>query len=186
MFYFPPRPEVKIPADALPSYEKLGWIAQLKKNGTCQVINIDADGNVEFKTRHNEANKQWTPTREIIEFFAKFPSSVFIAELLHNKTKTVKDKMYVFDVVKFAGKELQGSTLADRLRLLFNIEASEQVLISEVIFENFRDVFNNLSSEEDEGLVLKNPDAKLQSCVKNGLNAGWQVKCRKTTKNYGF
>ena len=35
-------------------------------------------------------------------------------------------------------------------------------------------------------VVLKDPEAVLAECHRDGLNANWQVKVRRPTKNFGF
>jgi hypothetical protein len=39
---------------------------------------------------------------------------------------------------------------------------------------------------EDEGLVFKNPTAKLTPCVKGTSNSEWQAKARIGHANYSF
>ena len=52
-YLYPPRPDAKVPQGMLGFYEKRGWIAQVKKNGTCTVIFAHKD-KVIFKTRHGD------------------------------------------------------------------------------------------------------------------------------------
>ena len=63
-FWYPPRPEKAIAPSLIKFYEGRGWIAQIKKNGTCSTANVDDHGNVTFFTRHGEAHKAWIPTEE--------------------------------------------------------------------------------------------------------------------------
>jgi hypothetical protein len=186
-FLYPPRPEKAILPQMIPVFENRGWIAQLKKNGTCSLAFVDAEGNVTFKTRHDEDHKAWTPTSEAINFFLRYPNSVFIFELLHSKGGDVRNHVYIFDVIKFNGQDLVGWTLENRLRLLQEIKPrSTQIEIAGVYRKNLKALYDGLTNVLDEGIVLKDPKAKLLPCFRNGLNAGWQVKCRKATKNYGF
>jgi hypothetical protein len=50
----------------------------------------------------------------------------------------------------------------------------------------FEKLFNLLDSVEDEGLVLKDPNGKLEFCRNEHANTSWQRKCRRATKNYGY
>jgi hypothetical protein len=187
MFLYPPRPENAIPPSLINSYERRGWICQIKKNGTCSLAFVDGMDNVTFKTRHNEFHKAWTPTKEIISFFAGFPNSVFVFELLHSKGGDIRNTVYLFDVLEWLGRDLVGTTLKERLTLLASIvPPTPNITVAKVYTEGLSSLFVGLTSPLDEGIVLKNPEAVLRSCDRDSLNAGWQVKCRKATKNYGF
>ena len=195
-YLWPPRPEVKVPQALLSHYERQGWQAQVKKNGTCTVIFAKGD-QVIFKTRHDDDHKLWTPKPEHIAFFAGSKDwNVFVAELVHSKTKHIKDQLYIFDQIVKDGKHLVGSPFAVRqamLRERFPTQASErdQLRVSEFVSlaKNFKGGFAKLFDTlqpEDEGLVIKKPDARLEPCYKPTANVSWQVKSRIPHKNYGF
>ena len=187
MFVFPPRPEKAITPSLIQFYERRGWIAQIKKNGTCTVVSVDAGGNSTFYTRHNEAHKAWTPTSEARAIFAKYPNSTFIFELLHSKGGDVRDTMYIFDVVRFEGESLEGTTLASRLDIIKKaFTPSTKLLVAETYTTGLEPLYRGLTSPLDEGIVLKDPKATLKSCQRDSLNSNWMVKCRRQTKNYGF
>ncbi|MGI9571376.1 MAG: hypothetical protein ACR2PH_16915 [Desulfobulbia bacterium] len=198
-YLYPPRPEKKIPASVLGFYEKRGWHAQVKKNGTCNIIFVGPDG-VLFKTRHNDDHRQWTPNKATVDFFKQFPAwTVFVAELMHNKTKHIKDVNYINDILVYNGEYLVGKTYAERQELLQSIipacigETYSHNIINENIWvaKNWSGDLTSIwdiaqKYDEDEGLVLKRPNSKLTHCFKNNSNSNWLVKCRKGTKNYGF
>lgn len=199
MYLWPPRPEVKIPKTMTGFYDKRGWVAQAKLNGTCTVIFTNGKECL-FKTRHNDDHKAWTPKAEHVEFFNSTVTegwNVFVAELMHNKSPLLKDMLYVFDVLVFAGKPLTGVSFAQRQDLLASvIEGAE----NDLWYENSQHIVrakNHVGKTSllydkiteipyVEGVVMKNPAAKLEHCFKANNNTSWQVKCRKTTKNYGF
>jgi ATP-dependent DNA ligase len=184
-FLFPPRPEKAIDPSLIPYFEGKGWICQKKMNGTCSLAFVDPMGQVTFKTRHNENHKAWTPTSEAIKFFSGFRDSIFVFELLHSKGGDVRDTIYIFDLLKYLGKDLVGTQLVERLALLSKIEPfSPRITIAPVYTVGLLSLYNSLSDPLDEGVVLKNPVALLKNCYRDGLNADWQVKCRKPTKNY--
>ena len=185
-FLWPPRPEKAIPPDMIPFYERNGYLAQIKKNGTCSVISTDDNGNVEFWNRHKELHKAWMAPDYIIEYFKKFPNSTFVAELLHNKSPSVKNTIYIFDVLIYMGTDLVGETLKDRLTIIDTMPANKGIILVQNYYSGFRKLYDSLSDEIDEGLVFKDPNARLKFCFKDGMNSNWQVKCRKITKNYGF
>ncbi len=186
MFLYPPRPEKAIPPDLIPFYEKTGSIAQIKKNGTCTVIDVDAAGVTTFWTRHGEPHKAWIAPDHIKKYFAAFSSSVIVAELLHNKGPSVKDTLYIFDILINKGNDLVGMKLKDRLTIIQEFPRVTGIHVAKTFTKNFVKLYDSLTDELDEGLVFKNPNARLKFCYKDGLNADSMVKCRKPTKNYGY
>lgn len=207
-YLFPPRPEQKVARGLLSHYERLGWHAQVKKNGTCTVIFAKGD-KVIFKTRHadeqpdGDDHKMWTPKAEHFEFFRGFSDwNVFVAELLHSKTPHIKDDLYIFDQIVKDGVQLVGTTFTERQALLRAhyadlIKANEgdkrrdqlrlhkHVCLAKNFKAGFDKLFDTLQPE-DEGLVLKKPDARLEACFRVTSNANWQVKSRIPSKNYNF
>lgn len=199
-YVWPPRPEVKIPSAMTNFYDKRGWLAQAKLNGTCTVIFTNGKECI-FKTRHNDDHKAWQPLPEHIEFFNNTAKdgkwNVFVAELMHNKSPLLKNVLYVFDVVVYYGKQLTHTTFSERQTILEMVIPGEE---KELWYEHNKHVvrarnYSGASAElykriteipYCEGLVMKNPNAKLELCNKADNNTGWQVKCRKVTKNYGF
>ena len=200
-YLWPPRPETKIAKTMLGFYQTRGYMAQKKKNGTCTVI-FSCGDKVLFKTRHGDENdgnhKLWTPQDDHIKFFqGREKWNVYVAELLHSKTPTVKNQLYIFDIIVDEGEQLVDTTFEERQLLLqsrwtgdyeplkHQTRVHEYVSVAENLTGDFDSIYDNLQPE-DEGLVLKNPTAKLKACLKPDSNAPWQVKCRVTTKNYSF
>jgi hypothetical protein len=199
-YLFPPRPETKIAVPMLGFYEKRGYWAQTKKNGTCTLI--FARGNdVIFKTRHPEVkngeHSMWKPEGDHNAFFAgsaKF--NVFVVELLHSKvTDGPKNELFIFDQIVANGVQLVGTTFAERQQLLHDqfggddegdqVRIAPRITLAKCFDENFAARFQNLKAE-DEGLVLKDPSGVLKPCFKIDSNKAWQVKCRIAHKNYSF
>lgn len=187
-FLYPPRPELAIPPQTIKHFEEEGFWAQLKKNGTCTCIFIDGDGFVSWKTRHNEPHKMWSPDEATQKYFSKFKNCAFAAELLHSKVKGgQKNTLYLFDIMKWDNDLLLDTTFEERQKILQKIvPLQKNIVIAKNYAQDLTGLFYSLKNPEDEGIVLKNPQAKLRSCLRAGLNSGWQVKCRKPTKNYSF
>lgn len=194
----PPRTENAIPSMMLTGFEKRGWIAQVKKNGTNSVIFVSPEREVFAKGRHDNDHKQWEFTDETRAIFTKLPGKgwyVFNAELLHSKTRTVKNTNYLFDVLVANGEHLIGKTYLQRYDMLLKLfkprkaqwgydQIDDHTLLGKLILADFKKVFNSLSTDEDEGLMLKNPTGVLSyDC---GKKATWMVKCRRSHKNFGF
>lgn len=184
---YPPRPEHAIAPSLIHFYEKKGWVAQVKKNGTLTVVFIDPQGAVTFKTRHGVDHKAWKATKDIIAYFSHFPDSIFICELLHSKDKSIKNTMYIFDLVRHNGKDLVGQTFEQRQELLRSVvPIAKNIILAKNYDRDLLGLFRSLQDPVDEGLVLKDPKSILRPCYGKSNNAAWQVKCRVGHKNYGF
>ncbi len=198
-YLFPPRPEVKVPRGMLTYYEKLGWWAQKKKNGTNTPVFTNGT-QVIFKTRHlDEDHKMWSPKPEHIDYFRQLAKNgkwhMFCCELLHNKTQHIKDHLYIFDIIVKDGVQLVGTSLAQRQNTLMEgvvgddmddrIEVSPYISVAKCYKTGFVELFDHLA-KEDEGLVIKDPNAKLKPCFREGGNGLWQVKSRIPTPNYSY
>jgi hypothetical protein len=188
---------------ALPAYNTMGWVAQVKKNGTCNVIAVSPSKELHCMTRHNEAHKAWAPNKESTEPFKHLPGKgwyLFVAELMNNKVSGIKNINYINDILASDGEHLVGTTFTERQSLiysLFNVSTAEveteshyevhpNLWVAKNHTGDFKTLFDSLHKQEDEGLVLKNPTAKLQLGRNKTSNSGWMVKVRRATKNYGF
>ncbi len=188
MFLYPPRPERAIERSLISWYEKRGYVAQVKKNGTCSVSYTDPDGRVHFWKRKGEPHLAWEPTEEARDFLGRFPDTHFVFELLHSKGGGVRDTLYLFDVMTYLGKSLVGTTFADRMVLLGKVVpiSSERIIFADVYVDCLTGLYDSLTEELDEGIVLKKLSATLEPCLREGDNDGWQVKCRVRHKNFSF
>lgn len=195
-YLFPPRAEHAIPPALLGSYERKGWFAQVKKNGTNSVIFVSPSKDVYAMGRNNNQHKQWQFTPESAAIFKTLPGkgwNVINAELLHSKVVGLRDINYIHDILVEDGQYLLGTTYAQRyarLLMLF-LKGKEESTPSHFILNNhawlaknhrdsFKALFQSLDKPEDEGLVLKNPEGKLAARD----NSGWTVKCRRPHKNF--
>ncbi len=213
-YLWPPRPEKPIPTTSIQFYEKRNWVAQLKMNGTCTVVFVSPEGELTFKTRHDDDHKNWTPTTKSTAIFDTLPRGnwhVFVCELLHSKTSMVKDTLYFFDVLVWEGEMLVGRTFTERMDLLqtiFDVGESDNVVslgsdgyyilnsnawLAKTITSDLNAawrVAENQKPEEGapliEGIVLKNPKSRLDLPGRQKDNGKWQVKCRIGHKNYVF
>lgn len=200
-YLYPPRPENAILPGMVGFYEKRGWVAQIKCNGTA---NIFGSNGTTFKAmnRHNEDHKAWAPssaTSDLLVRASKGKWLVVVAELMHNKVPGIKNVNYINDILVYEGKLLYETTFAERLKLLDKIflpfKTGEQQFYHELgphwwlaktLTTNFKQTFDGLVKPEHEGLVFKDPAAKLKMCSRPAANVSWQIKVRHPTKNYGF
>lgn len=199
-YLWPPRPEQAIARPMFSFYERSGWICQLKLNGACSVIFVPPNREMFAWGRHNEPHKAWQANDASRSAFRNLPGEgwyVFVAELMHSKVPGIRNINYIFDILVNDGDYLVTTTLAERQAMLTNLfETHETTLSHHVIDDNtwlvrnytegFEELFDSLDRPEYEGLVFKNPKAKLAYCEKEGGNTKWQVKHRKPHKNFTF
>ena len=214
-YLWPPRPSKAIPENMIHFYESRGWVAQMKKNGTNTVMFVTPDKEIITKTRHNADHKAWDQSSsKALDIFASLPGDgwyVLNCELLHSKTSLVKDTFYVWDILVADGDLLVGKTYTERqdiLKKLFNVEEvdnviqlgndshyilNEKVWLAKTITNGFDKVMRLANAQKpekgapvDEGIVMKNPSAKLEMPGRKTSNSKWQVKCRIAHKNYDF
>jgi hypothetical protein len=203
-YLWPPRPESAIAPRVLGSFEHRRWIAQIKYNGTANVIFVAPDKTVTAMSRHNEQHRQWSPTQEVMADFARLPGRgwyVFVAELLHNKVADagLKNINYTHDVLVADGEYLVGHTQEDRQGILQDLllavdarstphhyEVSPNLWLPVEYESGFDTLFEGLTRPEHEGLVLKDPRQKLSLCLRQKSNIAGLIKCRRTHKNYSF
>ncbi|HEC60943.1 MAG TPA: hypothetical protein ENI27_01665 [bacterium] len=202
-YLWPPRPTNAVPSTMLSHYQKKGWYAQYKKNGSLAIIYIDPDGAIEVYNRHQD-EMSWNPPDEVcdqlrLKLSVQGSWWVYVGELLHSKASEIKDTLYLFDVLVMDGELLEGLTYHDRLkRLSLNVvgdSSYSHLLISENVWlarsfagDVFQDLYDGIESDDsiDEGLVLKDPNAVLAPCTHQSANRGWQVKVRYGRKSFAF
>ena len=207
---YPPRPHnaARLKSHNLLEYEKSGnWVAQYKFNGTRNVVNIKPNGKVEFWNRHGTHHKQYNPTDEIIKEFRslnleKGKEYWLDGELLHAKTKNIKGKIVVYDVL-FAGKYFFGGPpQIERLEILKNIcgnpqklepkhgialQVSNDIWMAETFDKDFLKHYEkHIHTDEIEGLVLRRKDGVILSLGTKEYDVDWQLRCRKPSKNYNL
>lgn len=220
-YIYPPRPGSATPypisgQEGSDVYRDSGeWQVQLKLNGTRSLIVFRPDGGIEFYNRHAEHHKAWSAPEWMVEeikkrfVVEKGKWSIIDSELLHSKHASVKDTLYVFDILVLNGRYLVGTSYEDRFAMLSEVcghppaevagfggmvlEIGRGLWMATVIDETKWDAAWALSerivgNEKPiiEGLVFKRVRALLDfghSAVNNGL---WMVRCRRETKSFQF
>lgn len=190
-------------ASTLGFYEKRGWVGQYKKNGTCNVLWVTNEREIICKTRHDADHLAWMPTDISNAPFKALKGDgwyVFVTELLHSKVSGLRDTHYIFDILVANGQNLVGMTFSQRMAILeslFLTGAEDEtdshyvitpnVWLAKTITSGFKETFATIDdgTPENEGFVMKKPDARLEICGKSA-NTKWMVKCRRTHENYGF
>lgn len=203
IYLFPPRPENSIPADRLDVYEAKGFVAQVKKNGTSNVIMVSPEREIRCYKRDNTEHKAWAITDKSGARFRQLPGQgwyVFAAELMHSKVHGIRDTNYIYDIMVNNGDYLVGTKFSDRQKILKRLFLRRRNIVetyshyildpntwlSTVHDHGFYQLFTSLSKDEDEGLVLKDPDSALAFCGRKDNNRDWQVKCRRNDISPNF
>ena len=174
------------------------WVAELKYNGQRCCLHI-LDGKVEFWGRHGKKLKyNDDPDATMVAYLAKkFPRGYFLfdAELRHNKTVGVRDKLVIWDVFIFRDELLnkeqywtRRAILESRLEPLgFNIDEKETVKLIEQYPTDFAEVYDRvIKNDEIEGLVIKNLRGKFNIGRASASDSNWMYKVRKPSGRYAF
>jgi hypothetical protein len=203
-FLYPPRPETAVVTAMLSYFEKQGWVAQYKKNGTCTIVGIAPNKDVILMNRHGESHKAWFITEHLKGELARlFPENkwfLLVAEIMHSKGPTIKDTLFVHDMLVWKSDMLLDSTFKERQdildnRLITNVEGHSHYVLDDKnklwyakrFDKDFKKIFNSIRDPKiDEGLVLKDPEGKLRNCLTPTDNSYWMVKCRHKSKGYAF
>lgn len=206
-YIYPPRPAGAIPPHHVDRYP--GWIAQYKFNGTRNVVFMFPDGHIEMFNRHKQWNKAYKPTEDMVLAFhalnlPKGKFHVFDGELMHSKTRGIKDRFILFDILVFNGEYLLGTRYIDRYRMLeallgtpteFEAETGNKIAyrvnnniwFSKIYTKDLKERFKKLiHMDEVEGLVLKDPNGRLTFGLQEENNGSWMIRVRKPHKNYAF
>jgi hypothetical protein len=207
-----PGSKQAIPLTAVAERERQGAWAQVKKQGTANGMYVSPPGpgllprRVTAMNRHHGEHKRWQPIPQTHTTFVNLPGTgwyVFCSELMHNKVADprLKNINYIHDILVMNGEYLVGTTFAERqdmLQKLFPdtvaatgigyraIDAYTWLAVNykpNLRRPGFVKLWRSLTKPEDEGLVFKMPDAKLQFCHKETANDAWQFKCRRPSAN---
>lgn len=202
-YIYPPRPSIVAPMNALPTYERMGFIAQPKLNGSYGVLFLQA-GFVKMMGRHNNTFARNTLKDSDLTTLYRGPGfMVLIGEYMNKSQKDSKGKPFngfvVFDILVYNNKHLVNSTFAERQEILDTLypvyHDNDQFTVSlgnnMYRAKNFNEGFNELWKEAVkvqmyEGFVLKRPSGILENGIRESNNTGWQLKIRKETKNYKY
>jgi ATP-dependent DNA ligase len=191
IYFFPNRPLLtSIESEQIKSISQNSkWTYEIKKNG--ERLCLYNQNGFKFWNRHKSILK-YVPSKEIVEQLNSFniPNFTHIdAELIHNRTKHIKNQIYIYDIYILDGQQMSG-TLQERREILKNIFNKKvpnvylaDIYNSNTIFENWKTI---IEKEENEGVVFKNIDGKITWNAIKSPDVWWQIKCRKQAKNYKF
>jgi hypothetical protein len=207
---FPPRPEGSITPDTIEKYR--GWVGQRKFNGSRNLIYVLPDGSFELWSRHRSPHKAYKVSNGMRAAITEFITQrlkpglfyVFDSELMDAKTVRLKDRIVIWDVLVCEGVYLLGSTFISRYEKLVELagnptehesdtgkklalKINSHLWLSETFKDNLKDRFDEaLPLKAIEGIMLKDPNGKLEFGVRESNNSGWLIRVRKKHKNYEF
>lgn len=211
-YLYPPRPEVKIPANDLYKFDNGEYIAQPKYNGSCYLVFTNGD-EVHVCNRHKEEVMVRNPYIDWRRLARSNDWYVFSGEYLNkgkygeNNKKEV-DKFVIWDVLVWQNTYLTGTTTLERISLLEThfpchravvkgdtLEMYQHLCNTDIkgiykaptYMNNFEQLYRELVKVDlYEGLLLKKATSKLSFGFQEKNNTDWQIKCRKETKIYNF
>ena len=199
IYYYPNRPILISPDN--PSVElksnDINWDAEIKWNGDRLVLQKQENPNKKnfenfvFFNRENDVLK-YAPIKELMEELKALnlpPETQLDGELLHNKTKKIKNRIIFYDIYILGGHNVTGilQERRDILKLLFNDKKFKHIEIAERFETGFTEKFKEvITREECEGLVLKNKTGKIVFNTIKSPDVCWQNKIRREHKNYKF
>src|SRR3990172_3741114 len=124
-YYFPCKPNTLNPTSPLlDALERdINWVAEIKKNGWRAMPTKDEDGKLTIWTRHKTLIKDADP--ELREALAgMMPAGTILdGEFINNRTKGVKGKLYLFDIIILEGRLLIDLPLRERRKMLEGVVA---------------------------------------------------------------
>lgn len=203
-YIYPPRPEIKSPPSGLPTYERMGYIAQPKLNGSCGVLFLDGKTSRTMGRHNNSLTRELISKDHLTNLYRGSGYTVLVGEYMNKSQKDGKGNLFngcfvIFDILVYKGRHLLKSTFAERQTLLDEIYGEGKPYddyisyISPSVYRvnnftsDFVTLFNKITSiGMYEGFVLKRPNGILENGIREKNNTGWQLKIRKPTKNYKY
>lgn len=195
----PPRAKHKILPARIDNFDTGEYLAQPKLNGSCSALAMTSK-NYELWNRHGG---KLASSIDFGNLYRGKGEMILVGEYM-NKGKSdgkgikFNNKLVIWDVVCYNGKNLIGTRFDERVDLLFDLYKPEPydeyiMQISEDVFmvDSFGKKFGKLFKEiikidMYEGLVLKKRHGILERFDTDNTNKGWQVKVRKPTNSYTF
>jgi hypothetical protein len=203
-YIFPPRPQTKGTPTALKVFERMGYIAQPKLNGSCGVLFLKSNTDVKLMGRHKNTFAREILSKQDLGMLHRGAGyTVLVGEYLNKSKKGINGKpmtgFVIFDILVHNGKHLINSTFQERQDLLDSLYSPIGSFDDYVypigpstyrvrnFVSNFDSIWKSITTiDVYEGFVLKNPNGKLENGLREANNVGWQCKIRKATKNYQY
>ncbi len=187
MYLYPCKPNTLTPDSKL--FDELdrdiGWIAEVKKNGWRALPIMSEDGKLTIWTRHKTLIKEAVPElREALS--GMIPAGTILdGEFINNRTKGVKGKLYLFDILMLKENLLLNIPLRERRQILESVikETQDIVLAQQVRVGKKRLYYQSIEGEENEGIVIKRLDSKYLASEKSCPQHPYWLKVKRVEKH---
>ena len=187
MYLYPCKPNTLTPDSKL--FDELdrdiGWIAEGKKNGWRALPIMSEDGKLTIWTRHKTLIKEAVPElREALS--GMIPAGTILdGEFINNRTKGVKGKLYLFDILMLKENLLLNIPLRERRQILESVikETQDIVLAQQVRVGKKRLYYQSIEGEENEGIVIKRLDSKYLASEKSCPQHPYWLKVKRVEKH---
>ena len=187
MYLYPCKPNSLTPESKL--FDELdrdiGWIAEVKKNGWRALTITDKEGRLTLWTRHKTLLTGPSPELKA-ELSGMIPAvSILDGEFINNRTKGVKGKLYLFDILMVEGKLLLDLPLRERRQILEGVvkESQDIVLARQVRVGKKQLYYQSIEGEENEGIVIKRLDSKYLASEKSCPQHPYWLKVKRVEKH---
>jgi ATP-dependent DNA ligase len=187
MYLYPCKPNALTPDSKL--FDELdrdiGWIAEVKKNGWRALPITDEEGNLTLWTRHRTLLTGPSPELKAVLADMMPAGTILDGEFINNRTKGVKGKLYLFDILMLEGRLLVDLTLRERREMLDSIiiEGSNIELAQQVRVGKKRLYYQSIEGEENEGIVIKRLDSKYLASEKSCPQHPYWLKVKRVEKH---
>lgn len=149
-----------------------GWIAEVKKNGW-RALPVKSEGEITIWTRHKTLITE--PVLNIRSALKRIvpEGTILDGEFINNRTRNIKGRLYLFDIIMLEGKLLTNLPLKERRRILESLitETGDIELARQVRVGKRKLFFQSIEGDLNEGIVLKKLDSKYpvsdSRCLKN-------------------
>jgi len=199
IFYFPNRPilvppdpdrPLKPKPDYINSLEASGkYIAEEKWNGDNTSIYTD---DLSFWNRRGEPHR-YQPPPDMKKQLKRIPKGAIInLELIHYRTKDIKDRLLIHNLLGWEGAPLAGKTWGDARLILEDLfrtlkfPKESGIVLSPVWKKGFWKLFQEADGELIEGIILKEPEGRLVISASKIPDVSYMLKIRKPSKKYQF
>jgi hypothetical protein len=135
MYFFPPRPEVKISFDNITTYDNGNYYAQVKGNGSAVVLQIEQDGSYDLWNRENQ---KYTKANGNVNFAALYRGTIgriticgeYLDKNLDGENGNQNHTLIIWDILEYEGDYLLGKTVDERLTLLAAIYQTSSLTVN--------------------------------------------------------
>jgi hypothetical protein len=205
---WPPRPEVSIRPESIGQMS--GFVAQLKYNDWRTVTYVFPDGGVAFFNRQGGPLPPGRLTAQHergVQALAPVRGKLHVLDggSLRIRVPAFGSRLILWDILVWEGRHLVGTTYRERYGLLQRAcgEPSRPeretgagialetrwpgIWLAPTYETGWTELYqSHVHLPEIEGLVLKDPAARLERALSERNNGSWQIRVRKPHANYAF